>query len=765
MSSTRNFARIIILLSAFSFLEGAAWSQETISTVHISTRPAGAPFFVDGKSYTGAAAFLWPAGSKHVLMAPLIQTQIRPGMRYTFQNWSSGGAVLQPASHIMTVTADPGISSFTADFTLEYRLWLSFYQCAEEPCFPAGSIWVNGTQYTQSAEIWVAPGTVASLQAVPSPGYVFVGWQQGPGGSTAFLSSVTVSEPMGLYPRFEIARPVVLESDPPGLQVLADRGPVYTPATFEWGRGTVHTVGVITPQVDGSGRAWVFSSWSDGGAPTHAYKVEPDSAGGTLVARFVPAATFTFLTTPLGLKLRVDGRENWPAYNFNWGAGETHTVSAPAQQTDSQGRVWAFQSWSNGGPASQEIAVLDDDVAAGRRLTAIYEPLARISVRSAPSGIAIQVDGEPCSTPCSLLRPAGAAVQVSAPSSVAVNEGARLDFQSWSDGQAPQRSFAAPAEGKNLTAAYQMMHRLTAVAEPVESAVWEIQPPSADGFYPEQSQVTVRVQGRPGYRFRHWEGDLAGPFSSGAVMMDGPRAVRAMFDAVPYLPPAAVSNAAGQTPGEAVAAGSAVAVFGVNLAPGQEIGPESPLAQTLAGVTVRLGSRLLPLYFVSPDQINVQLSGDLEPGEHTLAVRWEGKPEVQARFTVAPNAPGLFQHTFEGRPFGAFAREDGSPVSPEWPARRGEILTLYGTGFGPCDRRPPDGFRVPPGAAGALLDPAELVIAGEVVQPLAAGLAEGRVGVQSVRFRLGDAFAEGGALEVKLRVNGVESNTVLLPLE
>src|SRR5256885_917050 len=44
----------------------------------------------------------------------------------------------------------------------------------------------------------------------------------------------------------------------------------------------------------------------------------------------------------------------------------------------------------------------------------------------------------------------------------------------------------------------------------------------------------------------------------------------------------------------------------------------NPLAQTLGGVTVRVGDRFMPLIFVSPSQINLQLPDDLPLGAQTI---------------------------------------------------------------------------------------------------------------------------------------------------
>src|ERR1019366_6110248 len=76
---------------------------------------------------------------------------------------------------------------------------------------------------------------------------------------------------------------------------------------------------------------------------------------------------------------------------------------------------------------------------------------------------------------------------------------------------------------------------------------------------------------------------------SGVVTMSAPRVVKALLDPVPYIAPAGVMNAAGATPQAGVAPGRILSIFGVNLA------PDGMLPQTLGGLTVRVGDRILPL--------------------------------------------------------------------------------------------------------------------------------------------------------------------------
>src|SRR5262249_11396695 len=155
-----------------------------------------------------------------------------------------------------------------------------------------------------------------------------------------------------------------------------------------------------------------------------------------------------------------------------------------------------------------------------------------------------------------------------------------------------------------LNANYRLMNHLAASATPPEGATWTMQPASSDGYYEAAASVSVAVTTLPGYRFGSWGGDLTGSRPVGVVSMNAPRAITARRDRWPYMAPAGVGNAAGTTPAKAVAPGSVVAILGASLASDTTTGPASPLAQTLAGLTVRLGDRLMPLFFVSPKQIN-----------------------------------------------------------------------------------------------------------------------------------------------------------------
>jgi uncharacterized protein (TIGR03437 family) len=234
---------------------------------------------------------------------------------------------------------------------------------------------------------------------------------------------------------------------------------------------------------------------------------------------------------------------------------------------------------------------------------------------------------------------------------------------------------------------------------------------------------------------------------------------------VPALLDGAVKNAAGDTPLNAVAAGSIVSIAGVNLASDLLVGPSNPLTQTLGNVTVRIGSKILPLAFISPSQINAQLPPDLVEGPYKLTVQSDGNPDVSADFTVARNAPGLYNKVVDGQAFGLFLHENGDAITADSPAHRDETVTLLGTGFGPLLQMAPEGFPVPESDTSVLVDPVSIVAGDNALVPTYAGAADGRVGVMAIRFPISDPLPTGTTLPIKVNIGNQDSNTVLLPLE
>ena len=757
---------IIAILLCFTLLP-CGMAQSGSSVTKIYTNVSGLQFTVDGTTYSGAVTLVWPTGSSHILsVQALTQNGTLSNAVYSFQQWQAGQNSFQ--LNPITITADPSITAYEAIFAVQYGLNLAFYSCSSPVCTNGpGTIYINGTAYTSSQMLYLNAGATVVLQATPNPGYVFAGWANGANLTVqGFQATLTLNQPVTVTPLFQVARQINLATSPPGLQILADHAVVNTPATMNWGWDSVHSLSPISPQMDLTGNPWVFSSWSDNGAANHAYTVAESLMADTVTANFVAGVPVSVESSPQGLSLSVDGRSNWPSFYFTWGVGEVHTLAAPAQQTDAQNRVWGFASWSNGGTATQSFTVPASGVPLGVRLVATYTPVGHLTVTSSLSGVSMTVNGQACSLPCDIKQPVGTQVTVSAPASVPVGPGSRQDLLGWSNGAGPGiLTLTLGADPVAVTANYHLMNSLSTSSNPAGSVAWSLQPASPDGYYDSQTAVAVAVAPLAGYRFRNWTGDLSGTSPSGSVAMTQPRSIQAVLDTIPYLAPGGVSNGAGATPQAGVAPGSVISIFGANLAAATAVGPASPMVQTLAGATVQVGGRLLPLFFVSPGQINAQLPADTALGDTTLTVSCVGQPDVSVKFTVVADAPGLFSQTVNGQQFALAFHADGSPVSTAAPAARGEVVTVYGTGFGPTTTPRPLGLAVPASPALVATDPATAQLGDPAVAIQQMFAVPGQVGVDAIQFPVGDQVASGTNAPLTVTVGGQASNTVLLPVK
>jgi uncharacterized protein (TIGR03437 family) len=394
----------------------------------------------------------------------------------------------------------------------------------------------------------------------------------------------------------------------------------------------------------------------------------------------------------------------------------------------------------------------------------VYQLLGTATLNTVPQGLPLQVDGVSCDAPCTIEKDAGTSVSISAPAMRKTDSRSRLVFHGWSDSAEPNRVIALSPDSKTYTANYNSQNMLSLAANPTEGASFILTPASPDGFYDAGSLVSVTAKPAAGFRISAWSGDLSGTSSVGALALDAPRNAILSLDRVPTITSLGVRNAALGASPESVAPGSLISIFGASLAPALEIGPPSPLAQTLEGVTVRVDDAFLPLIFVSPGQINAQLPSALAVGTHTLIVRWEGRPETTAQILVARNAPGLFGNTPPDQPVGSFVRAFGQAVTVDNPARAGEIVSMLGTGLGPYVQQPPDGFLFDETAGYVLKDGVTLIVNDLTIKTLYTGRSAVAVGVDAVRFQVPENLPDSPFLPVKIRINGNESNTVLLPI-
>ena len=760
-------ARLFLAAGIFGGLAFTPQARAQTVVVYVSAVPTGAYFMVDGQTFNSTHSFAWPVGSQHQLVvASTIQPYILAPTVYTFQDWTAGSETFTTPSIMIMASAD--VTQYTASFTTTHTLnAIVSSTCGAVPCAGTpGTIFVNGVAEANLVPPLPAPyasGASVILVAAANPGYTFVNWTPGANQKIVGVQdTVTMNAPVTAVANFIRAAPITFTAVPSGLEVLVDSVPVVTPTTESLAWGSVHNISTISQQRDPTGNLWVFDSWSDGGAINHNYTVPQSSTPVTLTATFTPGVLNTFLTSPPGLNLTVDGRSNWTVWNFAWAEGSTHTFAAPATQTDAQGRLWSFTGWSNGGAEAQTVTVLT-----GGTYTATYQQLAQLTVNSSLPGVSVSVNGTSCATPCTVQPPVGTQLTIGAPASLPVSARSRQDLLGWSTGAGPgDLTLTAPASTTTVTANYHLMNQLATATNPAGAATWNLQPASPDGFYDFRTVVNISLSPLPGYQFRNWSGDLNGIVPFGMLLMSQPRSVTALFTTVPYLAPAgAVTNGAGATPSSAVAPGSAISIFGANLADDVKVNLASPMPQTLGGVTVSVVGRLLPLYYASPTQINAELPADLPLGATSLVVTTPEQVQLTTSFTIAQDAPGLFAVTSNDKSYALAFHANGTLVTEATPAKAGETLTLYGTGFGPTTPLRPEGLPVPESPSFAVTDPASVQVGTASYTAQSAYAMPGAVGIDVVEFALGAGAPSGGDFQLTVTINKVVSNTVLLPIQ
>ena len=132
-------------------------------------------------------------------------------------------------------------------------------------------------------------------------------------------------------------------------------------------------------------------------------------------------------------------------------------------------------------------------------------------------------------------------------------------------------------------------------------------------------------------------------------------------------------------------------IRGTGLAPGIQgavvPGLFGPLPLQVANVTVQFGNSFAPIYSVvnsaGQESVTVQVPCEVQAGAVPVTIR-VGGGSAQFSVQVLSVAPGIFEMPMsDGRRRAVLVKPDGSFVSIENPARKGEVIRMYVTGLGP----------------------------------------------------------------------------------
>jgi uncharacterized protein (TIGR03437 family) len=214
-----------------------------------------------------------------------------------------------------------------------------------------------------------------------------------------------------------------------------------------------------------------------------------------------------------------------------------------------------------------------------------------------------------------------------------------------------------------------------------------------------------------------------------------------------------VVEAAGFTPRRPLAPGGFVSLFGSRFTTQQAGATRIPLERELSGVKVRIGNFDAPLHFVAPGQINAQMPLEVQPNSNvSVVVSANGVFTAPQTYLIAPAMPGIFI----GSTGPAVLDGQSRLVTPENPARIGDVLQIFATGLGTTQPAVASGAAGPPFST--VTNPVSVTLGGVDAAVVYQGLAPGFVALYQVNIIVPSGVTPGTSVPLVLTQNGVSSN-------
>jgi uncharacterized protein (TIGR03437 family) len=184
------------------------------------------------------------------------------------------------------------------------------------------------------------------------------------------------------------------------------------------------------------------------------------------------------------------------------------------------------------------------------------------------------------------------------------------------------------------------------------------------------------------------------------------------------------------------------------------------LPTKLDDVTVTVGGKPAYVYYISPTQVNA-LAPDIGAG--SMAVTVSNAGSVSAAFTenANPIMPAFFpwpnNQPVATRQDGSFVVKNGTFAGTTTVAAKpGDVVILWGTGFGPTTPAAPVGVQVPSGTLYNTATPVTVTVGGTPATVYGAALAPGFAGLYQVAIQIPTGAADGD-LPIVASVGGAQS--------
>jgi len=223
-----------------------------------------------------------------------------------------------------------------------------------------------------------------------------------------------------------------------------------------------------------------------------------------------------------------------------------------------------------------------------------------------------------------------------------------------------------------------------------------------------------------------------------------------------------VVNGASFQPG--VAANSWVTIQGTNLASKTDDWSNSivngALPTSLDGVSVTMGGKPAYIYFISPGQLNV-LAPDVPAGPIGVTVTTAAGTSTAFSTTASAYGPAFFpwpgNQVVATRTDYSYAAKAGTFAgSTTVPAKPGDVLILWATGFGPTMPPAPSGVSVPASGSYPTASAPTVTVNNTPATVYGAALAPGSAGVYQIAIQVPTTLADGD-WPIQASIGGVAS--------
>jgi uncharacterized protein (TIGR03437 family) len=236
---------------------------------------------------------------------------------------------------------------------------------------------------------------------------------------------------------------------------------------------------------------------------------------------------------------------------------------------------------------------------------------------------------------------------------------------------------------------------------------------------------------------------------------------------VPAISSAGVVNGASFLPG--VVPNSWITIQGTNLASTTDTWANSivngKLPTTVDNVSVSVGGQAAYVYYISPTQINA-LAPNIGTGSVSVTVTNNGSTSTAATAVSSTVGPAFFpwpnnQPVATHVDYSLAAKNGTFAGATTVPAKPGEAIILWGTGFGPTNPAAPVGVQIPTTTTYNTASPVTVTINGSPAAVYGTALASGFAGLYQVVVTVPSTMANGD-FPLITNINAAASPTVTL---